>query len=206
MGKVDGGLLLLEISEDTAGLLVALAERAEGSDGLGLEAEGGGQLGPVNVGSSRLGDRHDGRERDDDDDDDQKDGNQKQIAMTPPLESNRNSTSRLPSLACEIRSDAIRPVPVCAKQTCCLCDYAFFCDALIGLGRRAIGQILHEVKVTTALSFQARQLLLPKQLKRLGGRKEFDERKSVLFPGELYRRRSNHNIEIEAVWSNVSQL
>ena len=59
VGKVDGGLLLLKISQDTAGLLVAFAERAQGGNGLGLEAEGGGQLGPVNVGSSRLCDGHD---------------------------------------------------------------------------------------------------------------------------------------------------
>ena len=59
MSKVNGGLLFLEISQDTTSLLVTLAERAQSSNGLGLETKRSGQLGPVNVGSSRLGDRHD---------------------------------------------------------------------------------------------------------------------------------------------------
>lgn len=59
MSEINGSSLLLEISQDAASLLVALAEGAQGGDGLGLEAEGGGQLGPVDVSSSSLNSGHD---------------------------------------------------------------------------------------------------------------------------------------------------
>ena len=59
MSKVNGRLLVLEIRQHTTGLFVALAEGAQGGDSLGLEAEGGRQLGPVDVGGGGLDSRHD---------------------------------------------------------------------------------------------------------------------------------------------------
>jgi len=59
VSEINGSLLLLEISQDAASLLVALAEGAQSGNGLGLETEGGGQLGPVDVSSGSLNSGHD---------------------------------------------------------------------------------------------------------------------------------------------------
>lgn len=49
MGEVDGGRLLSQLLDLAAGVLVALLEGLEGGDGLAAEAQGRGDLDPVEL-------------------------------------------------------------------------------------------------------------------------------------------------------------
>lgn len=49
MGEVDGGGLLRELLDLAAGVLVALLEGLQGGDGLAAEAQGLGDLDPVEL-------------------------------------------------------------------------------------------------------------------------------------------------------------